>query len=87
MNGVGTSGAPGQYFEGKDAGTLQLYGTRLVLDGSMLGDVTRGEFQRAPTTALTGSQRPGRPGAARADNSRWATQPARTRFPISASRA
>lgn len=58
VNGIGASGSPGQYFEGKDAGAVQLYGSRLVLDGEMLANVTRGEFQRAPTAAFTGAQRP-----------------------------
>jgi filamentous hemagglutinin len=59
VNGVGTGGGPGAYFEGADAGALQLYGTRLVLDASLFGGVTRGEFQRSPTTTFTGTQRPG----------------------------
>jgi len=58
LNGTATDTKPGAYFEGRDAGAVQINSARAILDGAMLGSTQRGEFQRSPTTTFTGSQRP-----------------------------
>jgi filamentous hemagglutinin len=55
-----TSGAgTGGFFEGRDAGLLGVAAQQVVLDGTLLGEAQRGEFQRQlPALTFTGAQRP-----------------------------
>lgn len=49
------------YIEGKDAGTVNITGRNLVLDGNMRGDVAVGRHQRLPGTDFDSSSRLYRP--------------------------
>lgn len=54
-----SSGGTGGFVEGRDAGLVGVAAQQIVIDGALLGEAQRGEFQRQlPTLTFTGSQRP-----------------------------
>ena len=58
---VGVGRFEAGYIEGKDAGSIQISGRRMVLDGDLRGEVAVGRHQRSPAAAFDAASRLYRP--------------------------